>query len=145
MLAVDRMPKLLFRHWSIDPPLFRERANPFASRFAFLLVIFALDHPRIDVFALVITLRPGHTESVTDGQHAPSFQSNDCETARRSSGFNLICVSPLASACVRSFPASLFPLLVAGARDWRGGKPWATSDCGAKSILNGTTSSPYFQ
>src|SRR6266545_3649623 len=145
MLAVDRMPKLLFRHWSIDPPLIRERANPFASRFAFLLVIFALDHPRIGVFALVITLRPGHTESVTDSQHEPSFQSNDCETARRSSGFNLICVSPPVSAGARSFPDSLFPLFDAGARDWRGAKPSATSACGAKSSLNGVISSPYFQ
>src|SRR5262249_6786077 len=57
-----------------DPPLFRERANPFALRLAFLLVIFAMDHPRIGVFALVISLRPGHTKSVTDGQHEPSFQ-----------------------------------------------------------------------
>src|SRR4030095_2029036 len=94
MLAVDRMPKLLLRHWSADPPLIRERANPFALRFTYLLVIFARDHPRIGVFALVITLRPGHTESVTDGQHEQSFQSNDCETARTSSCFTLRYVSP---------------------------------------------------
>jgi hypothetical protein len=70
MLAVYRMLKLRFRNWSCDPPLFRERANPFALRFAFLLVIVALDHRRIGVFAFVISLRPGHTKGVTDGQHA---------------------------------------------------------------------------